>query len=236
VTGNTASGGDAPNGTGAGAFGGGVFAEQAAVTLRTIVIRNNIAQGGAGLNPDSTQFRGGLAEGGGLMTDKSAVVLDHASIIANQALAGNGSAGGYSGAAGGGGAYFNSISGASKSVSIVNSIIADNYAAMGTVGNVAGGGGGGLTFYRVQPTVQFTTIARNRLNSISMQGVAVNGIRENGSFANSIIAEHTSRLAFTRARSSGGSLNLQHARTGSSANIYTGGSGSTISDNNAITA
>jgi hypothetical protein len=32
VTGNTARGGDAPNGTGAGAFGGGVFAEQAAVS------------------------------------------------------------------------------------------------------------------------------------------------------------------------------------------------------------
>jgi hypothetical protein len=238
VMSNTATGGNAPHGTASGAFGAGMFAEEAQLTLRNSVIQNNIGLGGTGLNPVSTQFRGSLAEGGGLMTDKSNVVLDHVSIIANQAIAGNGSASGYSGAGAGGGAYFNSNPGTPKSIAVVNSVIADNYAAMGTVGTVAGGGGGGIKFYHVQPTIQFSTLARNRLNSTSMQGVAVNGIPESGQFANNIIAEHTSPAGMSAVYiQHEGALNLEHTLwAGNSANLYTGADSGVVTNNTPLNA
>jgi hypothetical protein len=229
VMSNTTTGGNAPSGTGGGAFGGGIFAEEAAVHLHDIVIRNNIGRGGAALNPASTKFRGSLAEGGGLMTDRSSVVLEGAVIIVNQALAGNGSASGYGGAAGGGGAYFNANLNAVKTVTITNSIIADNYAAMGTGSSSpdmqAGGGGGGVTFHYVQPIVQFTTIARNRLNSTAMQGVAVNGAPQDGKFDNTIIADHTvpAGMHAVAIQTDGDLLMQKTLWAGNSFNIYTSG-------------
>jgi hypothetical protein len=239
VMNNTATGGDAPAGTAAGAFGGGIFSEQATATLRDIVVQNNIAQGGTGLNPTSTQYRGSLAEGGGLMTDKGNVVLDHAMIIANQALGGNGSTTGYGGAAGGGGAYFSSSSGAPNSISIVNSIVADNYAAMGTgsPSAVAGGGGGGITFYYVQPTVQFTTIARNRLNSTAMQGLAINGTPQNGNFYNTIIADHTvpAGMHAVFIQTAGALILNRTLWAGNTFNIYRGSQSGSVTDLNPVT-
>jgi hypothetical protein len=194
VMSNTAVGGNAPNGTAAGAFGGGIFSEEATVSLRDFVIQNNTARGGAGLNPTSTQFRGGLAEGGGISVVESNATMDRVRIINNQALAGNGQSGGYSGATAGGGAYFADYVGPVANLVMTNSVIADNYAAMGTVGAVAGGGGGGIDLQGVNADIRYTTFARNRLSSTSMQGTAIVALSGGGpasaSFTNCIISDH----------------------------------------------
>jgi hypothetical protein len=228
VMSNTATGGSAPNGTAAGAFGGGIFAEISTVSLRDVVIQNNVAQGGSGLNPASTKFRGSLAEGGGFMADQSNVDLDHATIFANQALAGNGSTTGYGGAAGGGGAYFNSNLSDLKTVSIVNSMVADNYVAMGSGSTdpnmIAGGGGGGISFNYIQPKIQFTTIARNRLNSTSMQGLALAGTPQNGTIYNTIIADHTvpAGMHAVYIQASGSVIMSRTLWAGNSLDVFTG--------------
>ncbi len=242
---NTATGGDAPNGTAGGAFGAGIFAEQATVSLHNLVTRNNTGQGGSGLNPSSTQFRGSLAMGGGLMTDKCSVVIDHAQIIANQALGGSAPSTGYGGAGSGGGIEFTSGANDVKPVSITNSVIADNYAAMGSGSTSssmqAGGGGGGIGFWNIQPTVHFTTIARNRLNSTAMQGLALAGNPQNGDFDNNIIADHTFPANMHAVYVvSPGNVILNHTLwAGNSINVKTGGdAGSTTNWNpvNAATA
>lgn len=181
--GNQAFGGNTPNGDAGGAFGGAIFAELATATLIDVDIRNNLAQGGDGFN-DGTGASLGI--GGGLSAGSATVTLERATIINNTARGGDGTVN--RGAAGGGGAQF----GGNVTISIANTIIADNLAEMGTTGVAPGGGGGGVFIDAANVSIVHSTLARNRLGSSPMQGnglVLINGGQ--ATITHSIIAEHT---------------------------------------------
>jgi len=156
ATSNQVRGGDAPNGMSGGAFGGAFYLEHVTLTLSDSVLSENLAQAGDGKN---ASMGGGLAEGGGLQADDSAVTLETVSIIHNIARGGNGVI--YRGSAGGGGAAITGIERHDVLGSISNSIIADNRVEQGTTGQLSGGGGGGLWLQGMTVNVLHTTIARN---------------------------------------------------------------------------
>ena len=184
ATGNQAFGGNTPNGDAGGAFGGAFFTELATVTLIDVDMRNNLAQGGDGLNNGNGAS---LGIGGGFSAGGATVTLERATIINNTARGGDGTVN--RGAAGGGGAQF----GGDVTISIANTIIADNLAEMGATGVVPGGGGGGLFIDTANVSILHSTFARNRLGSSPMQGngiVLINGGQ--ATITHSIIANHTS--------------------------------------------
>ncbi len=192
VTSNQAVGGDAANGQGGGSFGGGLFAEEANLTITGALFQSNVAEGGIGRNESSG---GSIAVGGGISTHQSYTFLDRVSVVNNRASGGNGTV--IDGSGNGGGGSFIRVSG-SSTITIINSLFADNLAEMGTgPGSSPGGGGGGLYLRGTAATVKHVTFARNKLGSSPMQG---NGIlllnaaaatASTATFANSIIAQHT---------------------------------------------
>lgn len=193
ATANTAQGGNSANNSG-GAFGGAIKVQEAALTLISSDLRNNLAQGGTGVN-------GWLGNGGGLEAIDSDVTIDRSWIVNNIARGGNGTSGD-KGAAGGGG--INStwiLDQYDASLQVTNSVIADNLAEMGAGTRITGGGGGGIWIQATQATIAHTTVARNQVGS-SMQGQAIllievrdgnNAVRRAATvtMADSIIAEHT---------------------------------------------
>lgn len=199
ATGNTAQGGDAPNGNAGGAFGGGIYAEGATVIIEDSNVSSNAARGANGINND-TLIRGtGLAQGGGIHSFNANMTINRVYIINNTARGGNGAT--YKGSAGGGGVALVRLRGGSGSL-IVNTIIADNLAAMGGgSSNVAGGGGGGLWLQGTNTGIYHATIARNRLGESIMQGQGIVMLSfgadtaTNVGLSYSIIAEHTSTSA-----------------------------------------
>jgi hypothetical protein len=191
VTNNQAIGGNAPNGQGGGSFGGGIFAENARLTITDGLVQGNVAQGGTGRNEVSG---GSIAVGGGVSTDQTFTVLDRVRVINNRASGGNGVI--ISGTGGGGGGAFVRQTGDST-VSIVNSVFADNLAEMGSTGTKTGGGGGGITVRGTALTIQHTTFARNRLGAAPMQGNSILLLNDGAAtastatIANSIVANHS---------------------------------------------
>lgn len=157
---NQALGGDAPNGSGGGSFGGALYYEHAVdPSITDGLFRGNLAEGGSGAGT------GGLAEGGAIQTDGSNIALDRVSVIANIARSGDGSV---KGSAGGGGLALTRMTSdgvtpdPGGNISIVNCVIADNRVEQGagSPGN-SGGGGGGLWLQGTLGTVSHTTFARN---------------------------------------------------------------------------
>ena len=166
--GNQAIGGDAGtqgSGDRAGAaHGGALYSEKATMDVLDSDIRENLVRSG-----DATNSY--VAGGGGIMGINSEVTVRRSTIIGNTARGGNGTTG-QSGSAGGGGVYLARFS-TDTTVSIVNSIIADNYAERGSLGLESGGGGGGLWLQGVDVDIVHTTIARNRLGPNLFYGQAV---------------------------------------------------------------
>jgi hypothetical protein len=233
---NVAMGGDAPNGDAGGGFGGGVCADIAALTLVDSDVRNNQAKGGNGLNPGT---HASLGVGGGIQADDANVTLNRVSVISNTATGGNGTQ--YTGASGGGGAYLVRTSG-SSTVTVINSIFADNLAAMGATGTMLGGGGGGLWLQGVQADITHSTFARNRLGSSSMQGLGI-AILDFGpqvtsvvNFSYSIIADHTGYAGVAAlAVTSGNTANLERTLwAGNLLNTNSGSQSGTITDSDPI--
>ena len=192
VTGNVATGGNAPNGNAGGAFGAGIFIELAStVNLADADLRDNVARGGNGANQASNAS---LAIGGGLTSSNSNVIINRTTVVNNTAQGGNGD--NFQGAAGGGGIAIQRLNG-QTAVSVSNSVIADNVAAVGS-GAWVGGGGGGLYLQGTDATIVHTTLARNRLSSANMQGKGIvllaGATASVASLANSIVAEHSQHL------------------------------------------
>jgi hypothetical protein len=190
ATGNQALGGDAPNGSCGGAFGGALYFEHANTTILDTVLRGNLAEGGTG-----NGGTGGLAEGGAIQSDGTTITFNRVSVIANIA---RGGAGTVKGAVGGGGlALTRIVTDEAGSVSIVDSVIADNRAEQGT-GAAAGGGGGGLWLQGTTGSVQHTTIARNSVgNGLIGQGVILiaTPLPATANFDYVIIADHPTDAA-----------------------------------------
>lgn len=171
VTDNRAIGGSAPNGDGGGAFGGGLYLEHGQGKFVDMLLRDNVAQGGDGLNPFAAST---IAEGGGLQSDDSNVALDRVHVINNVARGGNG--GVNLGPAGGGGLAFTHFDPVFGNVIINNTIIADNRAELGITGTLSGGGGGGLWIQGMSGIVSHTTIAGNSVSDgLFAPGVIVIG-------------------------------------------------------------
>jgi hypothetical protein len=186
ATGNQALGGDAPNGNAGGAFGGGLYAEQATVFFTNVDSRNNLSEGGDGSDPAKNSS---LGNGGGFASSRSDVTFSRTTIINNIARGGSGDV--YSGAGGGGGIYFSGFA-ENNTLSLINVIIGDNIADIGATGTTTGGGGGGIFLNGGQGDITHTTLAQNEIGSSSMQGIGM--VILNGGTANithSIIADHT---------------------------------------------
>jgi hypothetical protein len=183
ITGNQAIGGNAPNGTGGHAWGGGVFAEVASVLISKADLRNNLALGGDGKS-------GGIGEGGGLLAANTNVVIDRLMAIGNTARSGNGVIS--KGAAGGGGAVLWREYG-STTIQVTNSIFADNVVEYGTGQASVGGGGGGLWLQGTQGDVVHCTFARNKIAG-GLLGQAIILVDPNPTTINfkyTIVADHT---------------------------------------------
>ncbi len=162
ATGNRAVGGNAGGQAGHG-DGGALFAEYATMMMvYDSNIQANVSLGGNG------QY-GGIGGGGGIMATNSNIVIERTKIIANTATGGAGTV--LRGSAGGGGIYLTRFSGNTSAV-IVNSMIADNYIAMGSGPGNPGGGGGGLWLQGIPIDIVHTTIAHNRMESGLAYGIA----------------------------------------------------------------
>jgi hypothetical protein len=205
---NRAIGGNAPNGQGGGSFGGGLYAEAShSIEVIDTFLFNNTSLGGNGTNNASG---GSVSFGGGLATTNTTAVLNRVSVINNISRGGNGAV--IRGSGNGGGTSFVRTTGDSIT-HVVNSIFADNLAAMGTGSTVSGGGGGGVYMRGIAAEIDHVTIAQNQLNHAGMQGSGVLVISSNipgsATIANSIIANHSTHFAV-------------HAQPGNTINLYAG--------------
>jgi hypothetical protein len=178
-----------------GAFGGAFYVEQGTLSLSNADIRGGVIQGGSGTNSTT---RGGLAGGGGIETLNSNLSLNQVQVINNKVIGGAGTVN--AGSPGGGGLYLTRInSSAANTVSIVNTVVADNTVQFGASGNTnVGGGGGGIWLQGIAATITQTTIANNHLGPNLFNGQAVVLLNDGGqnaaavTISNSIIANHTS--------------------------------------------
>lgn len=161
ASGNQAVGGDGGVQAGAG-HGGALYAEQAVLVVEKADLRQNKAIGGNAVN-------GYVGGGGALMASESTISIRQSTIVANEAWGGNGTTG-MTGAAGGGGLYLIRLSSQPSTITISNSIIANNLATEGQGAQVSGGGGGGLWLQGVDVDFTHTTIARNRLGETLVLG------------------------------------------------------------------
>ncbi|MHB8134125.1 MAG: hypothetical protein ACYDH1_07860 [Anaerolineaceae bacterium] len=191
ASGNQVIGGNASI-NGGGGFGGAIHIELAkSFIMSDSTISDNLAKGGVAIN-------GGFGAGGGILINSSPSSLNNVKIIANSAIGGNGNVE-KAGAGGGGGLYlWMTRSGPKSAMSITNSIIADNFVGMGTIGDSsAGGGGGGIQIQGVDANINHTTISNNRLDSKLVSGNAVlilSDVTAGSASVNinySIIANHT---------------------------------------------
>jgi RTX calcium-binding nonapeptide repeat (4 copies) len=216
----TAIGNSATAGTtatlGSGAFGGAFKAEIADVTMIDVEMRDNEAIAGDAAN-------GGYGAGGGLEAIHSAVALVRATVVGNLARGGDGNSGDQ-GPAGGGGINVAWVAGAKDStLTLVNSVVADNSVEQGGGTNVTGGGGGGLFISGATAILQHTTVAGNQA-SPSMAGQAILLIESSAGsptarpasaiLQHSIIADHTGFPSWQMA--------ALHVRPGNSAVLQSG--------------
>jgi hypothetical protein len=183
---NVARGGDETNGEGGGAYGGAIYVEMADFTLLDAEIKSNEARAGSGVN---TVNYAAIAEGGGIQSDGSRVVLKRVYVLENAAYGGDGTT--YGGAAGGGGIALTSYS-QQYPVQIENLVITDNYVQSGS-GTIVGGGGGGLWLQGVDADIVHTTFAGNEVSQHLLgQGLILLGWpATKADMAYNIIADHT---------------------------------------------
>jgi hypothetical protein len=208
ATGNQALGGNVPNGDGGGAFGGAFFFEHVSVSVLDGALKGNLAQGGSGIN--ATGGYGGLSEGGAIQSDDSEVTLNRVSVIANTVRSGNSSV--YKGAVGGGGLALTRFT-ENVAIHIVNSIIADNRAELGTGATLWGGGGGGLFLQGTTGSIVNSTIANNYVsNGLLGQAIVMTG--GDATIADldyTIIANHTNSVSASALYvQAGATVNLDH--------------------------
>jgi hypothetical protein len=191
---NSLQGGNVPNGDAGAAFGGTFFVEQGTLSLSNADIRGCVIQGGSGQNPDT---RGGLAGGGGIETLNSNLNLNQVQVINNKVIGGAGAVN--AGSPGGGGLYLTRLgTSAANTVTILNTVIADNTVQFGASGNTnVGGGGGGIWLQGIAATITQSTIANNHFGANLFNGQAIVLLNDGGqnaasaTISYSIIANHT---------------------------------------------
>jgi hypothetical protein len=210
ATGNQAIGGNAGTMSealaGAG-HGGALYTELGTMNVIDSDLRDNLALGGDAAN-------GFIGGGGAVMSGNSNVYIARTTIVNNTARGGNGTTG-HNGAAGGGGVYLARFSG-NTSVSIVNSVIADNLVEQGTSGSWSGGGGGGLWLQGLEVDIVRTTIAGNRLGC-GLQGQGALFVHYGcntptvANVSHSIIADHTAPGTAALRTVESNTVNLSHS-------------------------
>jgi hypothetical protein len=206
ATNNQVIGGNAATNAGGG-FGGAIYSENAsAIVINDSFISGNTVQAG-------NAATGGFGAGGGILVLNSPATVERVKLISNSAIGGNTTGGGNAGPAGGGGLYLWN----SPPASVKNAIIADNYAAQGSVGGAGlGGGGGGIQVQGMTATITHTTIAQNRLGPTLISGQGLLALHAPGESAatvninNSIVANHTQggSGAFAVLAQAGNSINF----------------------------
>ena len=186
---NVATGGGSNDRGGVGG-GGGFYAEHSVVELRDGELHDNSTTGGAAP-------RGGFASGGGVTAFASTLVLERVVLLGNHATGGSGAT--TLGSVGGGGAYLNRSGEPGVTVTVRNSLVAENRIDLGTGGGASvGGGGAGLFLLGNVATIEHTTFARNVLGHDTLGGQAFsvvphpNGDPSSATVRWSIVAEHTS--------------------------------------------
>ena len=194
---------------GGGGFGGAVFAELSSVAIADSLFQSNLAQG-------ATSRSGGVATGGGVLFFNSNGTIDRTRIIANRATGGSSAPGQFAGSVGGGGLYLWRADPAIplSTLSVNNTVIADNVVELGQ-GMNPGGGGGGLSVHALSADLSHVTLARNQLGQglSAGQAVVVIGIPgANGSvdLSHSVVADHVAVTdqATALVVASGSDLNL----------------------------
>ncbi len=205
VTGNTATGG---NGSQYGAYGagGGLFFEHTpSATVTGGLIANNTISGG-----NASAGEGGVASGGGLMSTDATLKLYRLYIINNASVGGTGSK---AGSAGGGGLYFTKAAASNTSnVDGNNLIIADNRAEAGS-GNDRWGGGGGVFSQNTILTLDYTTLANNKvLSTMTSSGlITLNYLGSSRTtMRNSIVSGHIGFWGAILSQGPGDSITLDH--------------------------
>jgi len=166
ATGNQVLGG-AGTQYGGGGFGAAVFAEDSAIDIADSLFQSNVAGGAASWN-------GGFAGSGGVLLFNSKGTINRTQILANRATGGNSSTGQFAGTGGGGGLYLwrSDPTVTLPTLSIKNTVIADNTVELGQGVN-PGGGGGGLQVQGLSANLDHVTFARNRLGTGLVVGQAM---------------------------------------------------------------
>jgi hypothetical protein len=195
ITDNEAIGGNAGavSGSQAGSgLGGGLYIEQAPVTIKDTVISENIATGGAAA-------QGGLAFGGGMMINYANVTIDGLRVIHNLAHSGGSLTGGAVGEASGGGVMIASYEYPGQAhISATNSVFADNQVEAGTPGIPILASGAGITIQAVTVDIIHSTLVNNQFLTIGKAGQAISvfgsegpgGVPATLNLRHSIISDH----------------------------------------------
>ncbi len=163
ATENYAIGGNAGNLAGHGQ-GGVFFAENAInMTIRDSLLIDNYAIGGNGQ-------KGGIGGDGAVISANSTITIDRTRLIANVGRGGDGSS--EKGSSGGGGLYAFRLdpNKLSSTVTVRNSVIADNILQQGS--GPGDPGGGGIWAQAVDMTVDHTTLANNQMDPSLVYGSA----------------------------------------------------------------
>lgn len=155
VSENSAIGGNSITYAGGG-YGGGIELEMDSyLRISDSTIQNNHALGG------NAQYAA-MAGGGGFLWDRTTVILDRVRVIGNTVKGGTGTS--ERGSAVGGGIHAMRTAGATT-ISILNSIIADNSLEFGNgTGSAVFGAGGGMFIEGYPADIVHTTISGNRLS------------------------------------------------------------------------
>jgi hypothetical protein len=153
--GNRAIGGIANGGQAGAGHGGGIYTELSNLfSLSDSHIENNIVIGGYGK-------QGGIGGGGGIASADAWTVIERSKFVGNTAKGGEGTQ--LQGSAGGGGGYLIRFK-TSTTISIINTVFANNYIERGSGPGDAGGGGGGLWLQGVLLDMLHTTIDDNSMD------------------------------------------------------------------------
>jgi hypothetical protein len=167
---NQAIGGNAGTAVGSHAgsgLGGGLYIEQAPVTMQDSVISGNTAIGG-------TAAVGGLAYGGGIMINYTDVTIDRTQVINNLARSGGSSPTGSVGEASGGGLFMAAYANPGQShLVLTNSVVADNQVEAGSQGIARLVNGAGITIQAVTLDLIHCTVANNQFLSKGRDGQAL---------------------------------------------------------------
>jgi hypothetical protein len=171
ATNNLARGGDAPAGAAGSGFGGAIENELGNVTVMDSTLNTNKALGGDGVT--TVSGLGSIGSGGAVDVTNGNMVMDRVFVINNAAQGGNGGA--FKGGPSGGGIHaVTSQSATPFTLTVQNSVVANNLATYGPGGTENGGGGGGISLNGTNANVIQSTLAQNALaGGINLQGVAI---------------------------------------------------------------